>query len=80
MKKYLIIVGLTFGIAFAATYVASGNQMAFTDWSIIQRCIAAGITAVMAWFITYATSLKAALEDVKDENQRIKEAILDLKK
>lgn len=74
-QKYAVIVGLTFGIAFCTTYLASAADLAAVDWSVIQRCLAAGLAAVFAWFISYGTALKKELENVKATNAALVDVV-----
>jgi uncharacterized membrane protein len=65
MKKYIVIVVLVFGLAFAAQMMTSVKDVFNADWSTWSMCINAGIFAVLAWFITYATDLKKELSELR---------------
>jgi hypothetical protein len=65
MKRYVVIVAVVFGLAFAAQFLAAGANVFAMDWSTWQLCINAGIVAVIGWFIAYATDLKKEITQLK---------------
>jgi hypothetical protein len=67
MKRYAVIVALVFGLAFAAQFLAAGANVFAMDWSMWQLCINAGIVAVVAWFVAYATDLKKEIVQLRAE-------------
>lgn len=76
LRKYALVIGLTFALAFAAQYLASVGNVFATDWSTIQLCINSGIAAVFAWFVAYAGSLKTELQEMKLEHEAFRRAWL----
>jgi len=76
LKKYALVVGITFALAFAAQYLASVGNVFATDWSTIQLCINSGIAAVFAWFVAYAGSLKNELQEMRVEYEAFRRAWL----
>jgi hypothetical protein len=77
LKKYAVVVGLTFGVAFCTQYLASVNNLFAADWSTIQLCISSGIVAVFGWFVAYASSLKKQIEENKEEIGALVDALKD---
>jgi hypothetical protein len=75
IKKYAVIIALTFAVAFCTQYLASVNNIFAADWSTIQLCISSGIVAVFGWFVAYAASLKKELESIKATNAALVKAV-----
>jgi hypothetical protein len=51
--------------------LASVKDVFATDWSTWSMCINAGIFAVIAWFIAYATDLKKEITELRNEQSTL---------